>query len=64
MGDGESSPLTALGYDPGGRGSQGAAVVSKQPEGSKTVKVATMSSVAEILISFTDQCVTRDLPRG
>ena len=64
MGNCESSPLTVLGYDPGGRGSHGAAVVSRLPDGSMTVKVATMSSVAEILTWFTDQCVTGPIAAG
>jgi hypothetical protein len=64
MGDRESSPLTVLGYDPGGNGSHGAAVVSRESDGNLTVKVATKSSVAEVFNWFTDQCVTGPVAAG
>jgi len=58
FGDRESFPLIVPRYDPGGRGAHGGAVVSKQPDGTISVKVTTMSSVAQIFAWYTDQSVT------
>jgi hypothetical protein len=64
MGNRESCPLVVLGYDPGGRGSHGAAVVSRDSDGRLNVKVVTKNSVAEILTWFTDQCLTGPIAAG
>jgi hypothetical protein len=64
LGDRESFPLIVPRYDPGGRGAHGGAVVSKQPDGTISVKVTTMSSVAQIFAWYTDQSVTAPFAAG
>jgi predicted RNase H-like nuclease len=64
LSDSESFPSVILGYDPGGRDSHGAAVVSRESDGNLTVKVATKSSVAEVFTWFEDQSGTKPFAAG